>query len=208
VSLQQVPHHSPRKIKSTIFFSLASPHHHACPLADSLRRCPHMGLVHQDKSYPSSRASLPVDQVLDNVLKTVLPSDALSDKRVASLVYRSWHCVESVKCTSASIRLSDHHCVALWDAAGLSFVKHSCCLTHPPRRPPPRCLGQARASSSSPRIARKGSSSQSGEVREYRGKEVLTPSPFFPCLDSEFTGDDYKSIFSLFFACGRGYWLS
>jgi hypothetical protein len=150
----------------------------------------------EDKSYPSSRASLPVDQVLDNVLKTVLPSDALSDKRVASLVYRSWHCVESVKCTSASIGLSDHHCVALWDAAGLSFVKHSCCLTHPPRRPPPRCLGQARASSSSPRIARKGSSSQSGEVREYRGKEVLTPSPFFPCL-LEMTTRVFSPYFSL-----------
>jgi hypothetical protein len=51
VSLQQVLHHSPRKNKSTIFFSPASPHHHACPLADSLQRCPHMGFVHQDNRW-------------------------------------------------------------------------------------------------------------------------------------------------------------
>jgi hypothetical protein len=149
-----VPHHSSRKNKS-IVFSPAPPRHHACPLADSLQRCWHLGLVHTRPSTTCSRWC---------------PSTRCRTSHAASLVYRSWHCVESTKRTSALFRLLDHHCVVLWDAVGLSFVNHPCCLTHPPSRPPPCCLGEAPAPSSLSRVALKGSSSWSGEVREYGGK--------------------------------------
>ncbi|CAD6209922.1 unnamed protein product [Miscanthus lutarioriparius] len=50
-------------------------------------------------------ASLPADQVLDNVLETVLQFlDAPRDRRAASLVCRSWHRAESATRESVAVR--------------------------------------------------------------------------------------------------------
>jgi hypothetical protein len=92
----------------------------------------------EDETHPSPLASPPTDQVLDNVLETVLQFlDAALDRSAASLVCRSWHRVESATHHSVAVRNIPVTSAGVESSLSSAVLHRRAAGPYPPRRPLP-----------------------------------------------------------------------